>query len=118
MSGSTPNGYPYPDDSDPVAQGAQAIKALATKVDTQLRASAAGTASISVSNAALGSVAVTLPAGRFTAPPRVAVTSGNSAFFGSVSAQSATSFNASVRVWNNVATTATVPVDWIASVSG
>ena len=43
--GTTPNGYPYPEDTDLVNQGAQAVKALATAVDTQLRKTASGVAS-------------------------------------------------------------------------
>lgn len=34
--GTTPNGYPYPEPTDPVAQGATAIRSLAEKVDVNL----------------------------------------------------------------------------------
>lgn len=33
MGTTTPNAYPYPEDGDPVAQGAQAIKALAQRIE-------------------------------------------------------------------------------------
>jgi hypothetical protein len=67
--GTTTGGLPYPEDSDPVAAGAQNIKALATK----LGASASGTVSLNAPAQTVATVAVTFPVGRFTAPPCVVV---------------------------------------------
>lgn len=69
--GIAPNGIPYPEDTDLLAQGAQAIKAVVLKTG----AVAAGTASLALPTAnTQNTVAVTFPAGRFTAPPVVNVT--------------------------------------------
>jgi hypothetical protein len=112
--GTTANGYPYPEDTDPVTGGAQAIKALANKIDTFLRTTASGSTTITLSNVAYAQVVVTLPAGRFTTTPNIAVGCGANAFFAGVASKSATSFTAWTRVWNNTATSGSVPVDWIA----
>jgi hypothetical protein len=83
--GTTPNGFPYPEPTDPVAQGADAIRDLATAVDTSLRRSAAGTAVLPLGTAqAVGTVAVTLPAGRFTAPPSVVLGRTSATSFGAL----------------------------------
>jgi hypothetical protein len=71
--GTTAKGYPYPEDSDPVAQGAQAIKALATKIDSNAGVSASGSVSLNAAAQTVATVAVTFPVGRFTAPPSVVV---------------------------------------------
>lgn len=68
--GTTAKGYPYPEDTDLQSQGAQAIKALANAIDTNLGRAATGTASLALPTANVGnSVAVTFPVGRFTAAP-------------------------------------------------
>ena len=70
--GTTTKGYPYPEDTDPTAQGAQAIKALANAIDTGLGRAASGSFTLSIPSAQAGSsVAVTFPVGRFTAAPAV-----------------------------------------------
>jgi hypothetical protein len=70
MGSVTPKGYPYPVGTDRVMDGDDAIKALATAVDTKLGAAAAGTLDITgLAANGTGSVAVTFPAGRFTASP-------------------------------------------------
>ena len=77
--GTTPKGYPYPEPNDPVGQGDDVIKALAQAVDDKVGASAAGTATISLAAASAGSVAVTFPAGRFSAAPAVTASANNTA---------------------------------------
>lgn len=72
--GTTPiNALPYPEPTDPVAQGADAIKALANALDKGVaKAIAAGSATLPITALNTGaSVAVTFPAGRFTAAPYV-----------------------------------------------
>jgi len=70
MGSATPKGYPYPVGTDRVMDGDDAIKALATAVDTKLGAAAAGTVDFTgLTAGGTGSVTITFPAGRFTAPP-------------------------------------------------
>src|SRR6185312_5842146 len=77
--GTTASGYPYPEDTATVAQGAQSVKSLATAVETRVRANAAGQVSISVNTSTtLFSKAITFPAGRFKTPSIVVATSSHS----------------------------------------
>jgi hypothetical protein len=70
MSTVNTGGLTVPDDSDPVAQGAAAMRTIASK----LGAVAVGTASIALPTAnTQNTVAVTFPAGRFTAAPVVTI---------------------------------------------
>jgi hypothetical protein len=69
---STTNGYPYPAGTDRLADGNEAMQALAEAVDAKAGVRASGTAVIP--SAALGTVvplAVTFPAGRFSVAPLV-----------------------------------------------
>lgn len=116
--GTTPNGYPYPEDTDPVAAGAQAIKAVATKVDTALRASAAGKATINVSAASLGTVTVTFPAGRFTAPPAITAVVDNSGYFCGTDTISATSARIWARQYTSSNATIALNAQWHATATG
>jgi hypothetical protein len=77
MPATTPKGYPYPVGTDRVADGDNAIQALATMVDTAAGVLASGLVGIP----ALGAqtVAVTFPVGRFTVAPLVALTSNATA---------------------------------------
>ena len=68
--GTTSKGLPYPEPTDPVAAGADAIKALAQAIKQPLT----GVVSVAVSNATTASQAVTFPAGYFTSAPTVTVT--------------------------------------------
>lgn len=71
--GTTPKGYPYPEGTDPVVDGDDAIQALAEAIDTkQPHAQAVGTAEFTgVRPGNAKSIAVTFPAGLFTANPYV-----------------------------------------------
>lgn len=116
----TPNGYPYPADTDPIAAGAAAIQALATKVDSQLRASATGKAAMTLTSSASTSLVVTLPAGRFGAniPHVVACGVNTSIFIGSSGGVSATSFTLTARYYLGTATSASLEMAWFASTAG
>lgn len=114
--GTTSRGYPYPEDTDPVAQGAQAIQALANAINTRAGACAAGTVTITANNAALAFATVTFPANRFSAAPFVSGTA-NSGFWipfrsGGASASSVT---IGIRHNDNVTQSSiNQTVDWIA----
>lgn len=72
MPANTPKGFPYPLGTDRVTDGDDAIHNLATAIDTRVGVIAAGLVSVPVSSGqSLGSVAVTFPAGRFSAVPVV-----------------------------------------------
>jgi hypothetical protein len=73
MSGATAKGYPYPTGGDAVTDGDDAIKALAEKVDTQLGTIARGAVTFPGLSTSIQTMAVTFPAGRFTAAPNVVV---------------------------------------------
>jgi hypothetical protein len=70
--GVTTRGYPYPEPTAPIGQGADNIKALAEAVTVRLGTAYAATVSVAVDNAASASTAVTFPAGRFTFAPKLA----------------------------------------------
>lgn len=77
--GTTPTGFPYPEPGDPIAGGADAIKALAGRIDQtrmaagQLLGPAGGIAAGAMSAA----IPVAFPAGRFTQTPVVVITSSD-----------------------------------------
>lgn len=73
MPANTSNGYPYPLGTDRVMDGDDSIKSLAEAVNTKAAISASGTGTIPTPAAlnTTSTVAVTLPAGRFTAVPVV-----------------------------------------------
>ena len=74
MPSTTPKGFPYPLGSDRLMDGDDAIRNLATAVDTMVGVFAAGQVNINVT--VIGNVAqtaVVFPVGRFTAPPMVVV---------------------------------------------
>lgn len=106
MPSNTPNGYPYPVASDPVAQGATAIQNLAQAVDTRLGVMAAGQLVIPIPVIGTNYTAtVTLPAGRFTSAPTAiftlaqAVTTPQNSATGPKANPSATAFSiAAARV--------------------
>src|SRR5262245_3746001 len=119
MTATTPKGFPYPLGTDRVMDGDDAIKALATAVDTKLGLAASGTATVNTVGGQTVSVPITFPAGLFTAPPNVTATIGFSGFgtmtvvmAPAVTAITATGFTLSL------ARTGTgsggVPVCWIA----
>lgn len=70
MTANTAKGYPYPQGTDRVMDGDNAIQALAEAVDTKLGVMAGGTVSVTIvtGNTSVGA-AVTFPVGRFTVAP-------------------------------------------------
>lgn len=70
MPSQTGKGYPYPVGTDKVADGDNAIQALATAVDTKagVRCSGEATVPITAVNTPV-SLTITFPAGLFTAAP-------------------------------------------------
>ena len=76
--GTTPTaGLPYPEPTDPVALGADAIKSLATALDLRvpIKGLAWGLATLTgITAGNLVTMAVTFPAGRFTLAPNVQLT--------------------------------------------
>lgn len=110
--GTTTAGYPYPEGTDKVIDGDNAIQALAEALDGPV--GAAGSVAVLAPAAGVGSATVTFPAGLFTTTPRVvvsAVTSrpdNRSAGMGSLSAASCT-----IYVYSAVSE-GTVSVSWIA----
>lgn len=78
MGSTTLATLPYPEPTDPVAAGADAIKNLALALDPRVaaRGVAWGNGAIPVTTAGVAaSITVTFPAGRFTAAPRVVCSS-------------------------------------------
>lgn len=108
---STVNGLPVPDDTDPVAVGASAIRALAGK----LQQVAAGINTAVFSNVAAANVAITFPVGRFSAIPSVMVTPATtSAYFGYLVSVTAAGATIGARQYAGTLTTINLQVDWMA----
>lgn len=107
MPANTAKGYPYPLGTDRVTDGDDAIKNLATAVDTKLPArSCIATGTVQITNAVAANATVTFPAGRFTTPPRVSVIPvGSSVYIAYVLAVSATSIDLGARHYKDVLTT-------------
>lgn len=120
MPANTTNGYPYPVAGDPVQQARAGIQSLAEKVDTALRASAAGTVVVSVTAAATGVATVAYPVGRFVSAEvsPVATVNGNAAYFAVVSNLTATSMQVTVVHRAGTSATTTVRAEWNATARG
>lgn len=114
--GTTTKGYRYPETTDPVAQGATAIKNLATDVDTKASVSAAGTAVITVTaNNANMTTSVTFPAGRFSATPAVAIAAyGSNCSYYSTGVNNVT-VNGFTAIAFRTAGTGNISVGWVAT---
>lgn len=112
--GTTPSGYPYPEPSDFVADGADAIRALAEAIDAKLPvAVASGNGTMSGASGTTAQT-VTLPAGLFTAAP-VVVAGARTAFPENRSAVSATAATAtSFIAYIYYASTADLGYAWTA----
>lgn len=116
--GSTKNGYPYPEGTDLVMDGDDAIKALAEAVDTKLAfGMTAGSGNVaSVASQDTKSATVTLPTGLFTVSPRVVAmattTSPSTRSVSALTGGSTSSF--SVYAWNGTASTRDISFAWTA----
>ena len=119
FAANTPNGFPYPAPTDPVSQGADAIRALAEALDPRAPIQAMGFINISVTTSS-ATAAVTFPAGRFAVAPYV----WTNLFTGAGGTQrlvarcwAATPTGASLGLWtgDGTATSASnLPVQWLA----
>ena len=108
MPASTAHGYPYPVGTDRVADGDNAIQALAEKVEANLVGgvwSAAVTVNLTATATGANQV-VTFPAGRFTVAPVVALAvTGPSTQMGVSIAASPSTTNVTVQAMRNAAGT-------------
>ena len=108
---STVNGLPVPDDTDPVAQGAAAMRGMAGK----LQPVAYGTATAVFSAAIAANIAITFPAGRFASPPAVTATARSSTYFAYATAgASTTGTTLGARSYKDTSFTGNVLIDWVA----
>lgn len=116
MPANTAKGYPYPLGTDRVMDGDDAIKNLATAVDTKLPARTYVTDGVvAISNAIAANVSITFPAGRFTVAPRVSVNVvGTSVYMPYVNTVAATNVNLGARNYNDLSQTVNVTVHVIA----
>ena len=118
--GTTPKGFPYPEPTDPVAAGADAIKALAQAIDTHVGRVASGAVTVTGDGTSVNpGAAVTFPAGRFTANPRVIaeVVGGSNVNLAGVSTGITTTgctVFAFLRAGGAIANGTNVTVNWIA----
>lgn len=115
MAGTTAKGYPYPDPTDPIRDGADEIKALATAVDTRLGVMASGTVSLTTPASGAGTKDVVFPTGRFSAVPAVVVTLINTGSVISAGAPTATGVTATGFTMSyNRGSAATFTLAWVA----
>lgn len=114
--GVTNFGYPYPESTDPVAQGAAAIQALATAVNTIAGVRAQGMNTITFNNDLSASVSLTFPVNRFPtgSTPRVVTSPGNALYLTGAQNVTETGVTLVARHITNTAQTSTVSVSWIA----
>jgi hypothetical protein len=111
--GTTGKGLPYPEPTDPIAAGADAIKALAQAVNQPV----SGRVTVSLSNAAQGNTTVTFPAGHFTAAPRVSVTpsgTGAGVYYGTTGVPSTASVTVIANHRDATPATISIALDWVA----
>lgn len=115
MPSTTTRGFRYPLDSDPVSDGAAAVRNLADDVNAKVGAVAAGSAIVPVNASTTGTADVTFPAGRFSSAPRMTASPvGTSVYQVYLSAITATQATLTVRRFDNASSTANVTINWIA----
>lgn len=114
MSTTTTLGFRVPEDTDPVADGALAVRNLGQDVDDKVGVFASGQATIHVAAAPDGSDTITFPAGRFGSAPHVVCTARGDLYF----ARPGVTTNADVVIKvirrDGSSATTDVDVDWIA----
>lgn len=111
----TPNGYPYPESTDRVTDGADAIQALAEKIQTQLGAMHSGRVLVSIAAASLGTSTVTMPVGRFSETPNVAAGAENTQYFAGITGSSTkTAITLYVRQQSGTSATTSMYVNFVA----
>lgn len=114
MPANTAKGYPYPLGTDRLMDGDNAIHDLATAVDTKLGLMASGVTTVNIATAGTpATVAVTFPAGLFTAVPNVYAT-----FAGTANIQTGAGVQGPTQTGVNVSgvrqSTGTLNVHWLA----
>lgn len=114
MPNNTPKGWPYPIGTDRVADGDDAMRAIAEKADAVVpMAQAAGFVAVNVAASVQGTAAVTFPVGRFTQSPIVVVScSSHSTYLAAGTSAAVGGFTAAVRQVDATAATVTVTVMW------
>lgn len=115
MPGTTSRGFRYPLDADPVNDGALAVRNLANDVNNKVGVFASGTATVTVSASDSGNVIVTFPAGRFTTPPVVVVSSTTYGYYAWVDSITATQCRVLLTHVNLTSGSITAAVKWIAT---
>lgn len=113
--GTTPGGLPYPEGTDLVMDGDEAIEALAKAIDPRLPpAYATGTTIVlNIPAQSVSSIAVTLPAGLFTATPYVTLGINTSAPNVRGAGFSGVSMNGfTLHGWNGSSTQQGLAVSW------
>lgn len=108
MPSETTSGYPYPLDTDPVADYPATVQALAEQID---RNNQHGRVTVPLSNSHSGSLAVAFP-NQFAASPDVVLTANNVNYVCSVSGLGVGGFTANVRHAELTAVTGSVVVYW------
>jgi len=104
--GTTPGGLPYPEPTDPIAQGADAIKNLATAIDNRIQT---GTLTVSTSGSP-----ITFSPAFATVPVVIANPAAAIGFPRYVAASAVTTTGATLVVWNNSGTPVSGAVSWVA----
>jgi hypothetical protein len=111
---STSKGFPYPASSDPVAQGAAAIQALAEFIDPNTGITGSGEVNLDFTSDTSRSAVVTFVAGRFSAAPHVVATNGGPRLIAAVYGITAAHFSLTVYTASGSAVTASNTTQWIA----
>lgn len=110
----TAHGFPYPV-STATPDVPRDVKALADAVEASYVEVAHGSAAVTISASAAGTVAVTFPVGRFTAVPTLTATCvGTSQYVAMTSTPTATGATLTARQVDNASASTTVTVAWIA----
>ncbi len=120
--GTTTKGYPYPENSDAVANGADAIKALADFLNNNnVKTFHVGTVVVNVAATAVQAQTFNLPAGKFAAgaPTVVLLTPvANTQYIATSSNLTTTQFTVTLRHYNSTSQTVNVTVAYAAVLLG
>lgn len=117
MATTTQLGFPIPEDTDPLADIALAVRTLAQYVDDNIGKVYVGSSVIPVNNANTGDLLVNIPAGKFSAAPKVVAQVADTSNGWMVHVISATATVITLRAINRDAGTvgtANVTAHWIA----
>lgn len=119
MGSTTVDGFPYPVGTDRVMDGDNAIQALAEALTGRTVRVASGVGSITGAANVVRSLAITFPAGRFTAPPIVLVVIRGGASTGTPPfsvwcAASPVVTTAGATLQGSSTSANAIPVEWVA----